>query len=62
MKVYQLTEKDFERLCVIIDRNPVHGLNGGGSVVLTDTETEAHRTAHRFYNYHIRNWIADVCG
>lgn len=61
MKVYQLTDKDFELLLTIIDRDPQHGRDGGSSVSLTDEEMEVYREAHRFYNYQIRKWIDGVC-
>jgi len=61
MKVYHLTDKDFKALLIAIDRDPAHGRDGGSSRVLTDEETKAFREAHRFYNYHIRGWIDDVC-
>lgn len=61
MKVYQLTDKDFEALLTAIDRDPGHGQDGGSSVMITDVEVIAYNKAHRFYNYHIRTWIDSVC-
>lgn len=60
MKVYLLKESDFDALLVAIDRDPIHGLNGGSSDALGEKEREAHKKAHRFYNYQIRCWIDNV--
>ncbi len=62
MKVYLLKDVDFERLLAAIDRDPVHGLRGGSSTLLTDGEKEMHEKVHRFFNYHIRQWIDSVKG
>lgn len=61
MKVYQLTDKDVQALLDAIDRDPAHGFDGGGGVVLSDVEKRAHGDAHRFYNYQVRKWIDRVC-
>ena len=60
MKVYQLTDKDFEALLTAIDRDPKHGFSGGGSMVLPADEMKAYQEAHRFYNYQIRKWLEGV--
>jgi hypothetical protein len=60
MKVYLLTEKDFERLTLEIDRDPEHGEKGGSSANVTPEERYDHQKAHRFFNYVIRRWIASV--
>lgn len=61
-KVYMLTEADMQRLLTMIDRDPLHGPNGGSSQasVRDDQNDEAYRKAHRFYNYQVRNWIDGV--
>lgn len=38
MKAYILTEEDLHRLILAIDRNPAHGMEGGGSVALSEAE------------------------
>lgn len=60
MKVYILKEEDFERLRAGIDRDPQWGTQGGSSGVLTPAEKDAHDKAHRFFNFVITNWIAQV--
>ena len=60
MKVYLLTEKDFEKLLAAIDRDPRFGETGGSSQTLSKEENQAHLKAHRWYNYHIRGWIDSV--
>jgi hypothetical protein len=60
MKAYILTEEDFKRLCIVLDRNPEYGYDGGSSQPLSGVEATAFKAAHRFFNYQIRNWITDV--
>jgi len=60
MKVYMLKDSDFQRLLDNIDRNPEHGRDGGSSLIMDAQEKQVHKDAHRFYNYHIRNWIDSV--
>jgi hypothetical protein len=60
VKAYILTEDDFKKLLLRIDRNPKHGYDGGSSQVLSKEEEEAHDKAHRFFNYHIRMWMDEV--
>lgn len=62
MKAYLLTEKDFEYLLTLIDRDPKHGRDGGSSQssVRNPGIDEAHDQAHRFYNYQVRKWIDEV--
>ena len=60
MKIYQITDKDIKALLAAIDRNPVHGMEGGGSTVLNNAELEAHNKAHRFYNYQVVNWVQEI--
>lgn len=60
MKVFVLKQEDFNRLNVMIDRDPSHGPDGGSSRVLSETEQQAHAEAHRFFNYQVRTWIASV--
>lgn len=62
MKVYILTDEDFEKLRAELSRDPKHGTSGGGSVVLTKEEEKAHEEAHRFYWYHVARWIDKVKG
>jgi hypothetical protein len=56
MKAFILTESDFDRLVLAIERHPDHGRPGHVS-----SEQDAHdREAFRFFNYQVRNWIAEV--
>lgn len=59
-KAYILTEADFERLKLMVDRDPRHGTQGGSSAVLSRAEQDAHAQAHRFFNYQIHEWISEV--
>jgi hypothetical protein len=59
-KVYLLTETDFERLLLNIDRDPHHGDNGGSSRVLTEQESSVHKETHKRFNYWVRVWIDSV--
>lgn len=59
-KVYILTEADFEKLRLMVDRNPKHGTRGGSSAALNAKDEEAHKRAHRFYNYQVCTWIEEV--
>jgi len=56
VRVYLLTDDDFERLFLMVDRDPTHGSQGGSSDVLSDAEQRAHDKAHRFLNYQVRTW------
>lgn len=60
MKVYLLTDKDFEKLTAEIDRDPMYGERGGSGVSLSADEMNYHHEAHRFFNYVIRRWISSV--
>ena len=65
MKIYLLTDKDFEELLAQIDRDPTHGTAGGSTTALSSPErreevSEIYRDAYRFYNYHIRRWLDGV--
>ena len=62
MKAYLLTEQDFERLLLRIDRDPMWGERGGSSQasVRDPAQNQAHEEAHRFYNYQLRTWIDEV--
>lgn len=61
MKAYILTEKDFELLLTLIDRDPMHGRDGGSSRGdLTPQEQQIWGDAHRFYNYQVRKWVDEV--
>lgn len=62
MKVFLLKESDFEKLLLMIDRDPRNGYTGGSSQVLSLDEERAHNEAHRFFNYQIRTWIDSVKG
>lgn len=62
MKVYLLKDVDFERLLAAIDRDPVRGLRGVNRVILSGEERELHERVHRFFNYHLRQWIDSVKG
>lgn len=61
-KVYMLTEQDFEKLLLKLDRDPKHGYEGGSSQAsVRDREKEqVYDEVHRFYNYQIRTWIDEV--
>ena len=60
--VYIVTPEDIEKLLLRIDRDPKHSMLGGGSdVSVRDPEKERiYDEAHRFYNYQVRTWIAEV--
>jgi len=62
VKVYMLTEKDFEDLLMAIDRDPMWGSQGGSSQaqVRDKAQNQAHEDAHRFYNFQLRRWITQV--
>jgi hypothetical protein len=64
MKVYMLTDADFEKLLLKIDRDPKHGNNGGSSdsSVRNSEEQVIWDKVHRFYNYQLRTWIDEVKG
>ena len=57
MKVYLLSDADFQILLDNIDRDPEHGMKGGSSQVLSTEQKRAHKDARRFFNYQIRRWI-----
>jgi hypothetical protein len=59
-KVYLLNDADIERLRAAIDRDPDNGFKGGGSQHLSQQERDAHREAHRFFNYQVCTWIDGV--
>lgn len=60
MKVYLIKEGEIDALLALIDRDPKHGFGGGSSRVLSDVEQRAHDEAHRFFNFQVRNWIAEI--
>lgn len=62
MKYYMLTDADFEKLLLKIDRDPKHGREGGSSQSsVRDRATEQiYDEVHRFYNYQLRTWISEV--
>lgn len=62
MKIYQLTQADLDRLLTMVDRDPLHGRDGGSSdaSVRDPIQNRAHHDAHRFYNYQVRKWIDEV--
>lgn len=60
MRVYLLTDDDFEALFAAVDRDPRHGAQGGSSDILSDVEQAAHERAHRFMNYQVRTWAAKM--
>lgn len=60
MKMYIIKEEEFEALLAALDRDPRHGQDGGGSIVLSKQDQEAHNRAHRFYNYQVRSWVNKV--
>ena len=62
MRVYIVTDKDLDRLLAEIDRDPAYGVSGGSSTDVTKEQLEAHREAHRFFNYVIRRWVFSVMG
>ncbi len=62
MKVYILTDDDFERLKAELDRNPEYGQRGGSSVALSVEQRDAHKEAHGFYSHIVRTWIDKVKG
>lgn len=59
-KTYLLTDADFDKLRLFVDRNPTHGYQGGSSTVLSPIEEKAHDEAHRFYNYQVHKWINEM--
>ena len=62
MKIYMLTEADFERLLLKIDRDPMHGRKGGSSnaAVRDPSQQPIWDEVHGFYNYRLRSWIDEV--
>lgn len=60
MKVYLIKEEDFEKLLLMIDRDPTHGYEGGSSNSMNEQERRVYDEAHRFYNYQVRTWIDEV--
>lgn len=62
MKAYILNEADFERLLLMIDRDPKHGVQGGSSdsSVRDAAANRLYAEVHRFYNYQLRRWIDEV--
>ena len=61
MKAYILTDADFEKLLLKLDRDPRHGDNGGSSRGTIDLrEQQIWDEVHRFYNYQLRTWIDSV--
>ena len=60
MKAFVLSQADIDKLLLMVDRNPSHGELGGSSQAMGQQERDAHDMAHRFYNYQVRAWIAEV--
>lgn len=62
MKAYILTDSDFEKILLRIDRDPKHGANGGSSDsgVRDPVMNAVYDEVHRFYNYQLRKWIDEV--
>lgn len=60
MKQFVLTQADVDKLTLMVDRDPRHGASGGSSQALSEVEARAHDEAHRFYNYQVRRWLAEV--
>ncbi len=61
MKAYILVDKDFDLLLTKIDRDPMHGQDGGSSRGEMDArERQIWKEVHRFYNYQVRTWIDEV--
>lgn len=59
MKAFILTETDLDRLLLRIDRDPKNG-GSSQSSVRDPMKEQAYDEAHRFYNYQVRTWIAEV--
>lgn len=62
MKAFILKQDDFDKLLLMIDRDPKHGQSGGSSQSSV-RDPEANRLydeVHRFYNYQLRKWIDEV--
>jgi uncharacterized protein with PIN domain len=55
MRVYLLTEADFERLMLRLQQDPTQRLSAQ-----TDAEWQMHVDAFRFFNYQIQKWLAEV--
>jgi len=60
MQVYMLRKRDFDNLLARIAADPAHGTHGGSSQALSENDRRIYDEAHRFYNYHVRTWMADV--
>lgn len=60
MKVFMLKQEDFDKLILMITKDPGHGQSGGSSQALSQDERQVYDEAHRFYNYNVRKWISDV--
>lgn len=60
MKAYILNDEDFEKLTLTLDRDPAYGPHGGSNHDITNEERKAILEAHRFYNYQVRTWIAEM--
>jgi hypothetical protein len=56
VKYYLIKDEDIEVLRALIIQDPrrAHGRP------MTVVETEAHDTAHRFYNYQVEAWIGKI--
>jgi hypothetical protein len=62
MKGYILTDADFDKLLLMLDRDPQHGAQGGSSDVSVNDPGKrvVYVDAHRFYNYQIHKWLDEV--
>lgn len=62
MKCYILTEEDFDRLKLMIDRDPEFGTHGGSSdsSINDPGKRLVYSEAPRFYNYQVYKWIDEV--
>lgn len=58
MKIFQLTQDDFDRLFLTLDQNPEQ--SEGSMHHMGDAERSAYREAHRYYNHRLRRWVAEV--
>jgi len=57
-KIFLITQKDLDRLFLLVDQNPEQ--YGGGSNHMSDEQRNIYRDAHRFYNYNVRKWVDEI--
>ncbi len=55
-----LKDEDFEKLILMLSKDPHHGQSGGSSQVLSAEEMRVYKEAHGFYNYNVRKWLDEV--